>query len=274
MNILSLNDNIGAARLALKRAGIPITNYFAYEPDESARDVALRHFPTTYYVDDLFSFPIPMLDIIIASGTDLNLLVELLDVYQPEYFIYVRPRMSVKKKNEVTQLLFVEPILLNSDAYSAQDRSRLYWTNLPLDFYDLRSPASIMDILTDYPIWADDIYPEVQFQPSDSATDERIMGYFSPPGVNQQHSYVYSPFYKSPPVIAANRSSCRIKVLDRGRVRFLNLVEMERLMTLPDNYAMMDIKGKELSSTLRTKLIGKSLHVDTVVNLLRGMNQE
>ena len=50
----------------------------------------------------------------------------------PKYFLYENNKsMSNDIKNEITKQLGVKPIYINSNLVSAQNRPRLYWTNIP-----------------------------------------------------------------------------------------------------------------------------------------------
>lgn len=52
--------------------------------------------------------------------------------YQPDYFIYENNKsMAAAIREQITKELGVEPILINSALVSAQNRNRLYWTNIP-----------------------------------------------------------------------------------------------------------------------------------------------
>lgn len=50
------------------------------------------------------------------------------DKYQPDYFLYENNKsMSAAIREQITQELGVEPVLINSALVSAQNRQRLYW---------------------------------------------------------------------------------------------------------------------------------------------------
>lgn len=52
--------------------------------------------------------------------------------YQPDYFLYENNKsMAAAIREQITKELGVEPILINSALVSAQNRNRLYWTNIP-----------------------------------------------------------------------------------------------------------------------------------------------
>lgn len=55
-----------------------------------------------------------------------------LDRFDPDYFLYENNKsMSAAIRQEITKRLGVEPICINSALVSAQNRQRLYWTNIP-----------------------------------------------------------------------------------------------------------------------------------------------
>lgn len=55
-----------------------------------------------------------------------------LNKFNPDYFLYENNKsMSPAIREQITKELGVEPILINSALVSAQNRQRLYWTNIP-----------------------------------------------------------------------------------------------------------------------------------------------
>ena len=55
-----------------------------------------------------------------------------LEKFKPDYFLYENNKsMSPAIREQITKELGVEPILINSAVVSAQNRNRLYWTNIP-----------------------------------------------------------------------------------------------------------------------------------------------
>lgn len=54
-----------------------------------------------------------------------------LEKFQPDYFLYENNKsMSTAIREQITKELGVEPICINSALVSAQNRQRLYWTNI------------------------------------------------------------------------------------------------------------------------------------------------
>lgn len=79
--------------------------------------------------------------------------VRLLREINPKYFLLENVVMAEKWKNIISETLGVQPILINSALVSAQNRKRLYWTNIPgVDQPEDRGIV-LMDIIEDG--WAD-----------------------------------------------------------------------------------------------------------------------
>lgn len=153
MNVLSLFDGISCGQLALKRAGVPVNDYFASEIDKHAISVTQHHFPNTIQLGDVKSvtpYNLPKIDLILAgspcqgfssAGKRLNFndersalffeFVRILKEVQPKYFLLENVRMNKDSEKIISELLDVEPIKINSALVSAQNRNRLYWTNIP-----------------------------------------------------------------------------------------------------------------------------------------------
>lgn len=56
----------------------------------------------------------------------------MINFYKPRYFILENvASMSKDNANIITQLMGVEPVMLNAALVSAQQRKRLFWTNIP-----------------------------------------------------------------------------------------------------------------------------------------------
>ena len=55
-----------------------------------------------------------------------------LEKFKPDFFLYENNKsMAPAIRAQITRELGVEPILINSGLVSAQNRQRLYWTNIP-----------------------------------------------------------------------------------------------------------------------------------------------
>jgi len=153
MNVLSLFDGMSCGRIALERAGLPITNYYASEIDKYAIQVSKANYPDVIHVGDvekLSSKHLPEIDLLIGgspcqgfsrSGKGLNFedsrsklffeYVRLLKECKPKYFLLENVKMKKEWVDVISSYLGVEPIRINSSLVSAQLRDRYYWTNIP-----------------------------------------------------------------------------------------------------------------------------------------------
>jgi DNA (cytosine-5)-methyltransferase 3A len=57
--------------------------------------------------------------------------LRLLKELKPKYFLLENVKMKKSDQAQISGLLGVEPIAINSKLVSAQSRPRLYWTNIP-----------------------------------------------------------------------------------------------------------------------------------------------
>src|SRR5690606_39059050 len=59
--------------------------------------------------------------------------VKVLQKVNPKYFLFENVEsMKNEDKDIITKTLGIEPIMINSNLLSAQDRKRYYWTNIPV----------------------------------------------------------------------------------------------------------------------------------------------
>ena len=153
MNVLSLFDGMSCGRIALDKLGIKVDKYFASEIDKYAIKVSEANYPDIIRLGDVKGVKgsdLPKIDLMIAgspcqgfsfAGKQLAFddprsalffeFTRLLDECKPKYFLLENVRMKKEHLQVITDLLGVEPILINSALVSAQNRNRYYWTNIP-----------------------------------------------------------------------------------------------------------------------------------------------
>jgi len=160
MKILSLFDGISCARVALERAGIPVEAYYASEVDKYALQISSKNYPDIVQVGDVKNLTQSYLcqgnicnfDLLIGGSPcqDLSIAkkdrkgldgersglfweyVRILKEVKPKYFILENVNSMAKEaKALITETLGVEPIMINASLVSAQNRKRLFWTNIP-----------------------------------------------------------------------------------------------------------------------------------------------
>lgn len=153
INVLSLFDGMSCGQIALDKLGIKVNNYFASEIDKYAIKVTQHNYPNTKHIGDVTQVKgsdLPNIDLLIGgspcqgfsfAGKQLNFddprsklffeFVRLLKETKPKYFLLENVLMKKEYEQIITDHLGVEPIFINSALVSAQNRKRLYWTNIP-----------------------------------------------------------------------------------------------------------------------------------------------
>ena len=163
INVLSLFDGISCGQVALQRAGIEVENYYAYEIEPNAISITQKNFPNTIQCGDVtkadFNQYNSKINLLMGGSpctnfsqaknhtaknkkeTDINQgqgwelfkqYVRAVNEVKPKYFLYENNyRISQKIIDNISKELGVDPILINSGLVSAQNRKRLYWTNIP-----------------------------------------------------------------------------------------------------------------------------------------------
>lgn len=153
MKVLSLFDGISCGRLALERAGIPVEKYYASEIDKYAIQIAQKNYPDTIQIGDVTKLNyLELLDVDLViggspcqgfsfAGKQLNFndprsklffeFVRAVKTIKPKYFLLENVKMKKEFQEIISEQLGVQPIEINSSLVSAQNRKRLYWTNIP-----------------------------------------------------------------------------------------------------------------------------------------------
>lgn len=153
INVLSLFDGISCGQIALQRAGIRVDKYFASEIDKHAIKVTQHNYPDTIQLGDATKVraeELPKIDLLIGgspcqgfsfAGKQLNFedqrsklffeYVRLVRECKPSFFLLENVKMKKESEKVISEYLGVEPIEINSALVSAQNRRRLYWTNIP-----------------------------------------------------------------------------------------------------------------------------------------------
>ena len=172
MRVLSLFDGICCGHLALERAGIKIDSYDAYEIEKNAIKATEANFPDVVEHGDVtkedFTKYKGKIDLLIGGSPCTNLSMagngqglkgsqsKLFYEYaraikeaQPKYFLLENVIMKKEWEDIITNILGVEPIEINSSLVSAQNRRRLYWTNIPNVTLPEDKNITLEDVLED-----------------------------------------------------------------------------------------------------------------------------
>ena len=285
MKVLSLFDGISCGMVALERAGVPVERYVAYEIDKYAIQISKKNYPqiehcgdvtkadfTQYKGFDLLIGGSPCQDLCSMgshkglSGEKSGLFFEIaraLKEVNPKYFL-LENNASMTKENEeiITKIMGVEPIMINSADFTAQNRKRLYRTNIPIEEWGIQN-VLLLDI-------AQSIEEKQEF-----LITEKVNKYLSEEykGRKIQKTVLASIRQLSEKSRCLSTRSCDVGsnsglcLFQNGEYYVATPIECERLQTLPDNYTL------GISNPQRYKCIGNGWTVDVIAHILRGLKQ-
>lgn len=289
MNVLSLFDGMSGGQIALSKLGIKPTNYFASEIDPYAIQVTQKNFPNTIQVGDVEKIDtssLPKIDLLIGgspcqsfsvagdgSGFDGKSklfwdYVRILKETNPTYFLLENVKMKKEWEKVITDALGVEPIEINSNLVSAQNRRRLYWTNIP----NVTVPEDRGILLQDI-VEGEGVYVDTEKSNAIIASIGRTTPreYFAKHQgqmvfVDREKSHCLDAnYYKGSnwtQYLSKSRRQLVIQYIDgEYLVRKLTPLECERLQTIPDNYT------EGVSNTQRYKMIGNGWTIDVISHI-------
>ena len=306
MNVLSLFDGMSCGQIALNRAGIKYDTYFASEIDKYAIKVAKANYPHTIHVGDVTQIGRPSSDNIdllmggspcqgfSVAGKQLDFddprsklffeFVRLKDELKPKYFLMENVPMKQESQDIITKYLGVKPVTINSSLFSAQNRKRLYWTNIPFDIPTDDKGIILQDVLEDGianeamtnqngkahcitaryngAVWWNSIQRKQRTMVQVGEADN-IKGFDS-------IKRIYSPNGKAPTLTTMQGGHREPKVAidlqsNGMQWRKLTPVECERLQTVPDNYT------NHVSNSQRYKMLGNGWTVDVIAHIMKGI---
>jgi len=254
MNVLSLFDGISAGQVALQRAGIKVEKYYASEIDKYAIQVTQKNFPDTIQLGDITKLDgTPFegkIDLIIGGSPCQSFsvagkqggfegksglfweYVRLLKEVNPKYFLLENVKMKKEWRDVISEALSVEPIKINSSLLSAQQRHRLYWTNIP----DVSQPEDKNILLKDI---------------LEQGTVDRDKSYC-----------IDANYWKGTNVDQYLKKKRRQIVYTENGFRKLSPTEVESLQTFQAGYT------EGISNTQRYKALGNSWTVDVIAHIL------
>lgn len=280
MNVLSLFDGMSCGQIALNRLGVKYENYFASEIDKYAIAVTKSNYPNTKHLGDVTKVKgedLPQIDLLIGgspcqgfsfAGKQLNFddprsklffeFVRLLKECKPKYFLLENVVMLQKYQDIISEQLGLKPIFINSRLVSAQDRKRLYWTNIP----NIKMPP-------DKNISWSDVSEDGWF--AGSMRGRRINEFGKRDDYNKDIKIVQHIESRKD-----NKTNClttvgKDNIASKQRVgrtsltevewRYLTRNEMERIQTIPDNYT------KAVSLNQAGKMLGNGWTVDVICHI-------
>ena len=293
---MSLCGGVETGLYALLKLGIPIREYHTYEILPEAIAVSKHHFSWIVHHGDLYKADFQRFkgfDLLLA-GTNCQSLsrcriedksvnsgldgtskiffkaVEALNVIQPKYFMFENVIPSSDEDLEtMTKCIGVEPVLINSEIFSAQSRERYYWTNISLGDLPNESSLVLEDIM-------EKNVNEKYFYKQDFEILDMNKRVCAELKVNtfQMNRRIYNPKFKCCTLTCVGGGYHEKKVLDNGSPRKLTEVEYERLQGLPDNFTNVTINNRKLNYSKRCSLMGNGWNEPTVEWILSFMKEK
>jgi len=320
MNVLSLFDGMSCGQIALNKVGIKPSKYYAAEIDKHAIKVTQTNYPETIQLGDVTSWrdwdvDWPNIDLLIGgspcqgfsfAGKQLafddsrsKLFFVFVDIL--EHIKRINPNIKFMLENvkmrkdyiaEITRILEVKPICVNSDLVSAQNRVRYYWVNIE----DVEQPSDkgivLSDIIEKGVIDRDKSFciganywkggnlksyfekhrRQLVFELSTinprvvdvSITDDGIRphrGDKRKSGLSEMGRLLFKDASKTYTITSAHAP----KIIDNLGYRKLTPIECERLQTVPDNYT------NHVSNTQRYKMLGNGWTVDVIAHIFKNL---
>lgn len=312
LNVFSAFDGIGTGYQILKELGYDC-NYYASEIETDAISVAMKNHPDTIQLGDIeqitkesFNHDIdlviggsPCQDLSIQmrdgeglKGSKSRLFFKFYDLVKdlkPKYFLLENVKMKKVYEDQITELLGVEPLNINSNLVSGQNRNRLYWTNIP----NVTIPEDKGILLSDI---IEDGY--VNRDKSNCLTESSSRACDTPSGVRRyicknfaQYVFVDKDEYDR---IVGKTDKERIEYakwlwnqdvpnlvegVDTPKIRMMTPNEVEALQTMPKDYTFVEDlyltnKGKwseKMGSRRRRSVLGNGWTKDVVKHLMKNM---
>lgn len=296
MRVLSLFDGISCGRVALERAGFKVDKYYASEIDEYAMKISNKNYPDIIQLGDIRNLTEEVLDSIMpidiivggspcqdlsnykydrgeVTGLDGNKsglfydYIRILKYVKPKYFLLENvASMEDKWKDLMSEIIGVNPIMINSSLLCAAERKRYYWTNIP----NVNQPVDKGIVLKDVVVDAKNVpdkYWYTKYPVTVHDGDVKVKATIHLNG-HRQSKEVYGLNHKCNTLLCdGNGGNLVKKIYQDDKVRKLLPLEYERLQTLPDYYTDC------VSDSRRYTAIGNGWTVDVIAHILSYINE-
>ena len=273
MRVLSLFDGISVGKLALSRAGLPVSRYFASEVDTSAIAISTAyHGNNVTQLGDVRGISnVGEIDLLIGGspcqgfsniGKGLNFsdprsklffeFLRVLDAVRPRYFMLENVVMRPEWRDIISSYLGVKPRLWCASSVSWQSRPRLWWANFPLEITSFGRGIC--------PV-SDGVFGGLRGRPS-RRVGQRIE-------VRRDGlCNCLTTVEKDSIVVFNGRGAGSFFEGSLGiDYRYLTHLEREQLMGLPPGYTYTPF----ISHANRLRAVGNAWHVDVVSQLFKGI---
>lgn len=161
---------------------------------------------------------------------------------------------------EISNQLGVEPVMINSNLFSAQDRKRNYWTNIPINPLPESCDLVLKDIM-------DENVDEKFFYNKDftyHGDDKKVCATLALNG-HDILKRVNNKNFKSPTLTSCRGGNLQKKVFDNGRCRKLTPHEYRKLQTIPEWYKM------NVSNSQIYNMCGDGWTIEVIKHIFSGL---
>ena len=162
--------------------------------------------------------------------------------------------------DEISELLGVKPVMIDSNLFSAQDRKRNYWTNIPINELPKSCDLVLKDIM--------DKEVDEKFYYNKPFTyhgdDKKVCATLEMKG-HDILKRVNNKDFKCPTLTSCRGGNLQKKVFDNGRCRKLTPNEYRRAQTIPDWYKM------NVANSQIYNLCGDGWTVKVARHIFRGL---
>jgi DNA-cytosine methyltransferase len=217
-------------------------------------------------------------------------IIRILKENNPCYFLFENVKMKREYQEAISELLGVEPICINSALVSAQNRVRLYWTNIEGVEQPEDKKIYLKDIIeygivdknksycVDANYWkGGNLKSYFEKHRRQLVFCGAIRGRYIKDGVRQDHKMKTAGLTKQRLELRYDEKTNSLTTVQKDNVivfkdelkyRKLTPLECERLQTLSDNYTA------SISNSQRYKALGNGFTVDVIAHILRGLGNE
>ena len=185
--------------------------------------------------------------------------VRLLKECKPKYFLLENVKMKKEYEQVISDLLGVEPILINSSVVSAGSRPRLYWTNIPYTEIN-KKEISLNDILIDGYSNRDKSHC-IDANYGRGTNLRRYLYRGSRQVIFTDKEFMKKLLDNKPSIEECNT----IGNENKDKWRKLLPIECERVQTVPDNYT------EGVPDFWRYHMLGNGWTVDVIAHIFKGL---
>ena len=307
INVLSTFNGMGCIWLALDKLNIKVGKRYSSEIDKYANIVNDANYPDTLQLGDVTNVKgkdLEKIDLLVGgspcqgfsfAGKQLNFddprsklffeFVRLKNELKPKYFLLENVKMKKEYQDIISKYMGCEPIVINSALVSAQNRVRLFWTNIPGIEQPKDKEIYLADIIESGIVDRDKSYCiDANYHKGGN-----LKQYFE----KSRRQLVFCGAMRGRYIVDGKRQDGKMKTAglttQRMEIRYdgktnaittvqkdsyavfingfrkLTPVECERLQTVPDNYT------NHVSNTQRYKMLGNGWTVDVISHILKNI---